>query len=103
MKELIKQLRNTVRFNGFAVEAIKAHQKYVTMELKSKSRFRKKNYHLAISKSLTGLLAAERELSRTFKKNIIILDPVNHIELPTFGSVKLLHDLDQLQGLLNEK
>ena len=103
MKELIKQLHSAVAFSGFAVEEIKGHQKYVTMELKSKSRFRKKNLHLALSKSLTGLLAAERELSRAFKKNIIILDPVNHLELPTFGSVHLLHDLDQLQGLLNEK
>jgi hypothetical protein len=103
VKELIKQLRSAVAFCGFAVEAIEAQKKYVKMELRSKSRFRKKNYHLALSNSITGLLTAERELSRAFKKNIIILDYVNHLELPTFGSVHLLHDLDQLQGLLNEK
>jgi nucleoside-triphosphatase THEP1 len=103
LKELIKQLRNVVAFSGFMVETVKPHSTYVTMELKSKSLFRKKNYHVAISKSLTGLLAAERDLSRQFKRDIIILDPVNHLELATFQNVELVHDLDQLQEFLIKK
>ncbi|MFX0088046.1 MAG: hypothetical protein ACFFAU_20500 [Candidatus Hodarchaeota archaeon] len=102
MKELLKQLRNVVAFSGFMVETVKPQSTYITLELKSKSRFRKKNYHVAISKSLTGLLAAERELSRQFKRDIIILDPVNHLELATFQNIALLHDLDQLQEFLNQ-
>jgi len=102
LKELIKQLRNVVSFSGFMVEALEAQKTYVMMELKSKSRFRKRNYHVALSSSLTGLLAAERELSRKFGKNIIILDPINHLELPTFQNVQLFHDLNQLQGFLND-
>ncbi len=52
---------------------------------------------MGVSKSLNGILAAERELSRNHKNNVIILDPVNYLPKPTFGNVELFHDLDSLQ------
>jgi hypothetical protein len=103
MKDIIDQIRSTVTFCGFALEAITPHQSYVSIVLRSKKRFRKKNYVLGVSKSLTGLLAAERELSRTTKDQILLLDPVNNLLEPTLtGKIKLFHDLDQLQVFLNE-
>lgn len=102
MREIIKQLRSTVSFCGFELEAISSHQNYISLELSSKKRFRKKNYSLGVSKSLTGLLTAERELSRISKKKLIIFDPVNNLLEPTLGNVLLFHDFDQLQSFLNE-
>jgi hypothetical protein len=102
MREIIKQLRSTVRFCGFELEAITSHQNYIAIELSSKKRFRKKNYSLGVSKSLTGLLAAERELSRVSKRQLVIFDPVNNLLEPTLGNVRLFHDFDQLQEFLNE-
>lgn len=55
---------------------------------------------MGVSKSLTGILAAERELSRKYKNNVIILDPVNYLPKPTFANIELFHDLDSLQGFL---
>ncbi|MFX0172219.1 MAG: hypothetical protein ACFE9L_09880 [Candidatus Hodarchaeota archaeon] len=103
MKQLIDQIRSTVAFCGFEVESIASHKSYVSFDLKSKSRFRKKNYLMAVSKSLNGLLTAERELSRNSRnQKIIILDPVNNLLKPTLGNVELFHDLDQLQGFLSK-
>ncbi|MFX0051385.1 MAG: hypothetical protein ACFFAJ_01885 [Candidatus Hodarchaeota archaeon] len=102
MKELIDQIRSTVAFCGFDVESISSHKSYVSFELKSKSRFRKKNYQMAVSKSLNGILTAERELSRSSRNQIIILDPVNNLLEPTLENVELFHDLDQLQGFLSK-
>ena len=102
MKDLIDQIRSVVGFCGFEVESIKAKKLYVTLTLHSKSRFRKKNYQMALSKSITGLLTAERELSRISKKKIIIFDPVNNLIEPTLDNVELFHDLDALQEFLNK-
>ncbi|MFX0186065.1 MAG: hypothetical protein ACFE95_23525 [Candidatus Hodarchaeota archaeon] len=102
MKELIGQIRSIVTFCGFEIESIRPHKSYMTLELKSRSRFRKRNYQMAISKSLNGLLTAERELSRNSKSKILILDPVNNLLEPTFGNIQLFHDLDQLQDFLNK-
>ena len=101
MREIINQLRSTVRFCGFQLEAILSHQNYISIELSSKKRFRKKNYSLGVSKSLTGLLTAERELSRNSKRTLIIFDPVNNLLEPTLGNVLLFHDFDKLQEFLN--
>ncbi len=102
MRELVSQIRSIVAFCGYEVEAINTHPKYIEMNLKSKSRFRKRNYHMALSNSLTGILAAEREMSRNFKKNIIIYDPTNNLPEPTFNNVELFHDLDLLQEFLTK-
>ena len=102
MREIIKQLRSTVSFCGFELEDISSHQNYISLELSSRKRFRKKNYSLGVSKSLTGLLAAERELSRASKRQLILFDPVNNLLEPTLGNVRLFHDFDQLQAFLNE-
>jgi hypothetical protein len=55
---------------------------------------------MGVSRSLTGILAAERELSRSHKNNVIIFDPVNYLPKPTFENVELFHDLDSLQEFL---
>ncbi len=102
MREIVKQLRSTVSFCGFELEDISSHQNYISLELSSKKRFRKKNYTLGVSKSLNGLLTAERELSRVSKRQLIIFDPVNNLLEPTLGKVLLFHDFDQLQVFLNE-
>ncbi|MHA1993688.1 MAG: hypothetical protein ACW97Z_04045 [Candidatus Hodarchaeales archaeon] len=103
MKQIIDQIRSTVTFCGFELEAISSHQKYVSIELRSKKRFRKKNYTLGVSKTLAGLLAAERELSRVSKNQILLLDPINNLMEPTLSKkIKLFHDFDQLQVFLNE-
>ncbi|MFX0207234.1 MAG: hypothetical protein ACFFDT_14695, partial [Candidatus Hodarchaeota archaeon] len=92
MKELVNQIRSVTAFCGFEIESIVSRKSFVVVDLKSKSRFRKKNYHLGVSKSLNGILAAERELTRKYKSNIVILDPVNHLPAPTFNNVTLFHD-----------
>ena len=102
MRDIIKQLRSTVSFCGFELEAISSHQNYILLELSSKKRFRKKNYSLAVSKSLNGLLTAEREVTRISKRQLIIFDPVNNLLEPTLGNVLLFHDFDQLQVFLNK-
>lgn len=102
LKEIIDQIRSVVGFSGFNVETISAKKLYVTMELRSRSRFRKKTYQMAISRSINGLLAAERELKRITKQTIIIFDPVNNLLKPTFDNVELFHDLDALQDFLNK-
>lgn len=102
MKDLIEQIRAAVGFSGFTVESIKAEKLYVTLKLNSKSRFRKKNYHMALSKSITGLLTAERELRRISKNKIIIYDPINNLIEPTLENVELFHDLDTLQEFLSK-
>ncbi|MHA2246485.1 MAG: hypothetical protein ACXADY_16205 [Candidatus Hodarchaeales archaeon] len=102
MKEIVSQIRSVVAFCGLEVESIASRKIYVTLDLKSKSRFRKKIYHMGVSKSLNGILAAERELSRKFKNNILILDLVNYLPKPTFANVELFHDLDTLQDFLKE-
>ena len=102
MKEIVNQIRSAVSFCGFEVESISPKKLYVSLNLKSRSKFRKKNYHLAISKSLNGILTAERELTRSHKKNIIIFDPVNCLPEPTFGNVEIIHDTDTLQEYLNK-
>jgi len=102
MREIIKQLRSTVSFCGFELEAISTRQNYISLELSSKKRFRKKSYSLGVSKSLTGILNAERELSRISKRQLIIFDPVNNLLEPTLGNVRLFHDFDKLQEFLNE-
>jgi hypothetical protein len=102
MKEIIEQLRSVVRFCGFELNAIQPKQNYISMDLTSKKRFRKKNYVLGVSTSLTGLLAAERELSRSTKSLVIIFDPVNNLLEPTLDSVKLFHEISDLQAFLNE-
>jgi hypothetical protein len=102
MKELIDQIRSIVTFCGFEIESVTPHKTYMTLELKSRSLFRKKNYQMAVSKSLNGLLTAERELSRNSRNQIIILDPINNLLEPTLGNIKLFHDLDQLQDFLNK-
>ncbi|MFX1284892.1 MAG: hypothetical protein ACFFB5_14620 [Promethearchaeota archaeon] len=102
MKELINQIRSVTTFCGFDIESIVSHKTFMVVDLKSKSLFRKKSYHLGVSKSLNGILAAERELTRNYKNNIFILDPINHLPAPTFNNVTLFHDLDSLQKVLNE-
>ena len=102
MKEIIEQLRSSVGFSGFELNDIKSRQKYISMDLISKKRFRKKNYVLGVSTTLTGLLAAERELSRNSKQQIIIFDPVNNLLEPTLKRVKLFHEITDLQLFLNE-
>ena len=102
MKEIIEQIRSVVRFSGFELNAIQPKQNYISMALTSKKRFRKKNYVLGVSTSLTGLLAAERELSRITKHLVIIFDPVNNLLEPTLQSVKLFHEINDLQAFLNE-
>ena len=57
---------------------------------------------MGVSRSLNGVLAAERELTREFKDNIVILDPVNYLPEPTFNNITLFHDLDSLQDFFNE-
>ncbi|MFW9903479.1 MAG: hypothetical protein ACFFFH_04040 [Candidatus Thorarchaeota archaeon] len=101
MKEIINQIRAVVAFCGLEIESITPRNTFVILDLRSKTRFRKKNFHLGISKSLNGILAAERELSREYKKNIVILDPVNYLPQPTFTNVSLFHDLDSLQDFFN--
>lgn len=102
MKELVNQIRSITTFCGFEIESIVSRKTFMVLDLKSKSRFRKKNYHLGVSKSLNGILAAEREMTRKYKKSIIIFDPINHLPSPTFNNVTLFHDLDSLQEVLNE-
>ncbi|MFX0015440.1 MAG: hypothetical protein ACFFB2_12595 [Promethearchaeota archaeon] len=102
MKELVNQIRSVAAFCGLDIESIASRKTYVVLELKSKGRFRKKNYHMGVSKSLNGILAAERELSRDYKDKIVILDPVNYLPTPTFKNVSLFHDLDSLQSFFNE-
>lgn len=102
MKELVNQIRSVTTFCGFEIESIVSRKTFVVLDLKSKSRFRKKNYHLGVSKSLNGILAAERELTRKHKKNVVILDPVNYLPEPTFNNIILFHDLDSLQKMLTE-
>ena len=102
MKELVKQIRSAVSFCGFEIESISPKKLYVALDLKSKSKFRKKSYHIAVSKSLNGILTAERELSRNYKKNIIIFDPVNCLPEPTFGEIEIFNDLDSLQNFLTK-
>ena len=101
MKEVVEQIRSVAAFCGLEIESITPRKTFVLLDLKSKGRFRKKNFHLGVSKSLTGLLAAERELSREFKNNIAILDPTNHLPQPTFRNISLFHDLDSLQDFFN--
>ena len=101
MREIIDQLRSTVRFCGFELETIQSHPNYVSLELQSKKRFRKKNYTLGVSKSLSGLLAAERELSRSSKNKVIIMDPINNLMEPTLTAVKLFHTFEDLQAFLS--
>ncbi len=102
MREIIEQLRSTVSFCGFELESIQSHPNYVSLELRSKKRFRKKNYTLGVSKSLSGILAAERELSRTSKRKILIMDPVNNLMEPTLTTIRLFHTFEDLQDFLNE-
>ncbi|MHA2226387.1 MAG: hypothetical protein ACXAC8_14350 [Candidatus Hodarchaeales archaeon] len=102
MKEVVNQIRSVVTFCGYEIESIVPHKLFVALDLKSKKRFRKRKYSMAISKSLNGLLTAERELSRQSKDSIIIFDPVNNLQEPTFDNVTLVHDFDSLQGLLHE-
>lgn len=101
MREIVDQLRSTVRFCGFELEAIQSHPNYISLELRSKKRFRKKNYTLGVSKSLSGLLTAERELSRNSKGQVIIMDPINNLIEPTLSAVKLFHTFEDLQAFLN--
>ena len=101
MREIIDQLRSTVRFCGFELETIQSHPSYVSLELRSKKLFRKKNYTLGVSKSLSGLLTAERELSRNSKNKVIIMDPINNLMEPTLTAVKLFHTFEDLQTFLN--
>lgn len=102
MKEIVSQIRSVVAFCGLEIESIASRKTFVTLDLKSKSRFRKKNYYVGVSKSLNGILSAERELSRKYKKNVLIVDPVNYLPKPTFGNIELFHDLDSLQDFLKE-
>ncbi len=102
MKEVVNQIRSAVSFCGFEIESISPKKLYVALDLKSRSKFRKKNFHMAVSKSLNGILTAERDLSRSYKKNVIIFDPVNCLPEPTFGNVEIIHDLDSLQKFLNK-
>jgi hypothetical protein len=102
MREIIDQLRSTVRFCGFELETVQTHPNYVSLELRSKKRFRKKNYTLGVSKTLTGILTAERELSRSSKRQILIMDPVNNLMEPTLTAVKLFHTFEDLQTFLND-
>lgn len=102
MKELVDQIRSVVSFSGFTVESVASHGVFISLDLTSKKRFRKKNYHLAVSRSLNGILTAERELSRKYKGNVLIFDPVNHLPSPTFRNIQLFHDLDALQNFLSE-
>ncbi|UCE12489.1 MAG: hypothetical protein JSV04_09865 [Candidatus Heimdallarchaeota archaeon] len=102
VKELVDQIRSVVNFSGFTVESVASHGLFISLELISKKRFRKKNYHLAVSRSLNGILTAERELSRKYKGDILIYDPVNFLPEPTFSYVHLFHDLDALQNFLSE-
>ncbi|UCG01036.1 MAG: hypothetical protein JSW11_15640 [Candidatus Heimdallarchaeota archaeon] len=101
MKEIINQIRAVTAFCGLEIETITPRKTFVLLDLKSKGRFRKKNFHMGVSKSLNGILAAERELSRQFKENIVILDPVNFLPQPTFDNISLFHDLDSLQEFFN--
>jgi len=101
MKEVVDQIRSVAAFCGLEIESITPRKTFVLLDLKSKGRFRKKNFHLGVSKSLTGLLAAERELSREYKNNIVILDLVNHLPQPTFHNISLFHELDSLQDFFN--
>jgi len=103
MKDLVSQIKKAIIFCGFEVESITPHKLFVTLDIKSKSRFRKKAYCLALSKTLNGLLTAERQLSRNTKRQIIIFDPVNNLPEPTLEKVQLLHDLDHLQEYLTKK
>ncbi len=100
VKEIVNQIRSVVAFCGLKIESIESHKSFVTLDLISSGRFRKKSYYMGVSKSLTGILAAERELSRNHKKNVLIIDPVNYLPKPTFKNVELFHDLDALQDFL---
>ncbi|MFX0124606.1 MAG: hypothetical protein ACFFAE_13320 [Candidatus Hodarchaeota archaeon] len=102
MKDIVNQIRSVATFCGLEIESITPKKNFVLLDLKSRGRFRKKNFHMGVSKSLTGILAAERELSREFKSNIVILDPVNNLPQPTFNNITLFHDLDSLQDFFNE-
>ncbi|MFX1516431.1 MAG: hypothetical protein ACFFC6_08980 [Promethearchaeota archaeon] len=101
MKEVVEQIRSVAAFCGLEIESITPRKTFVLLDLKSKGRFRKKNFHLGISKSLNGILAAERELSRKYKNNIVILDPINQLPQPTFHNISLFHDFDSLQDFFN--
>jgi hypothetical protein len=101
VKDVVNQIRSIAAFCGLEIESIKPRKTFVLLDLKSKGRFRKRNFHLGVSKSLNGILAAERELSREFKNNIVILDPINYLPQPTFTNVSLFHDLDSLQDFFN--
>jgi len=102
VKELVDQIHSVVSFCGFEIESVTPHPTYITFDLKSKKRFRKRNYRMAVSKSLNGILAAERELSRSSKNKVIILDPVNYLPEPTFSNVLLFHDINELQEYLTK-
>ncbi|WP_455142067.1 hypothetical protein [Candidatus Hodarchaeum mangrovi] len=101
VKEVVDQIKSVVSFCGFEVESILSRQFYITFDLKSKSRFRKRTYILAVSNGLTGILTAERELSRNARGKALIYDPINHLPEPTFDNVILFHDLDTLQQFLS--
>ena len=101
MKEVVDQIKSVVSFCGFDIESISSRQSYITIDLKSRSRFRKRTFILAVSNGLTGILTAERELSRNQRGKILIYDPVNHLPEPTFDNVILFHDLDTLQQFLS--
>lgn len=103
MKNLVSQVKRTVIFCGFEVESITPDKLFISLDIKSKSRFRKKSYCLALSKSLNGILTAERQLSRNAKRQILIFDPVNNLPEPTLEKIKLFHDLDHLQEYLTNK
>ncbi len=102
VKDIVNQIRSVATFCGLEIESITPRKTFVILDLKSKGRFRKKNFHMGVSKSLNGILAAERELTREFKNNVVILDPVNYLPQPTFTNITLIHDLDSLQDIFNE-
>ncbi len=103
MKSLVSQIKKTITFCGFEVESITPYKQFVSLDIKSKSRFRKKSFCLALSKSLNGILTAERQLNRSTKRQILIFDPVNNLPEPTLGNVHLFHDVDHLQEFLTKK